>query len=70
MLRKYREAKGNQEGENTPTIAKTQKPKHQDINTINKSQDNIIPLEPSNLTKVRPENCRIVEAQDKDFKLL
>ena len=48
--------------------SQTQMPRCQHKNTINNSQDNMSPLEPSNPTTAGPEYSNIAEAQDKDFK--
>jgi len=39
-------------------------------NTIDYSQDNMSPLEPSNPTTVIPEKGNILEAQDKDLTIV
>ena len=37
-------------------------------NTINDSQDNLLPLDPSNTTTAGPEISNITEAKGKNFK--
>lgn len=43
-------------------------PRHQSKITINNSQDNKSPLEPSYPTPKGPEHVNTAEAQEKDFK--
>ena len=44
-------------------------PRYQCENTVNINQDNMSPLDPSNLTIVGPKNCNLAEEQDKDLKI-
>lgn len=45
-------------------------PRCQHKNPINNSQENISLLEFSNTTTIDPDKCKVVEAQDKDFKIV
>lgn len=47
-----------------------QMPNHQRRNTINSSQDNLSPLEPSNPITVGPKKCNTAKAQDENFKIV
>lgn len=45
-------------------------PRCQHKNPINNSQENISLLESSNAATVDHDKCKVVEAQDKDFKIV
>ena len=45
-------------------------PRCQHKNPINNSRENILLLESSNPTAVDQAKCKVVEAQDKDFKIV
>jgi hypothetical protein len=43
-------------------------PRYQHKNTIDNSQDNMSPMEPSNPTTAGPEYCNMAEAQNESLK--
>lgn len=43
--------------------------RYQYKNTVNDYQNNVSPVEPSNLTTVGPEKSNIAEVQESDFKI-